>query len=370
MVIRAMPSWMMMAAVTLIVLVVIFGLIKLFSSERGQTLLKLLAAVPVIVLLLWLLGRVTLSHRVHTELPRRQAGSSPETDLALASAPDDATLELASEDADSTPAEISENAETDTGDASDKDAGDTAAAVSAEDPSKPADEADSAEEPSPPGSEEPSAEGAASAAEVPALAEPPASGPPWVGRADCKVGNTYQMSVSVGPYTTRAECDQKLPDRLQAAVDEYAAAYIGPEARGHVRLPLDYIRGEIVKEEWEQQRPHLMTPKGEIPETRKVMTTLHALLEFDQVVNARLEEEWDKVVVAQRIGGVGTLAGAVLLLLAGVYGYLRIDLATGGRYRGRLRLAAATAILVLIAAGLMWARWMALPVEIPFVDRF
>ncbi len=37
------------------------------------------------------------------------------------------------------------------------------------------------------------------------------------------------------------------------------------------------------------------------------------------------------------------------------YGYLKIDLATSGKYRGRLRLAAAAVILLLLLAGSAFA---------------
>ena len=44
---------------------------------------------------------------------------------------------------------------------------------------------------------------------------------------------------------------------------------------------------------------------------------------------------------------------AVLWLLAVMYGYLRVDLKTGGAYRGRLRFAAVLAILGPVAAALL-----------------
>ena len=47
----------------------------------------------------------------------------------------------------------------------------------------------------------------------------------------------------------------------------------------------------------------------------------------------------------------GSSAAAIgLALLTVAFGYLKIDLATGGAYRGRLRLAAATVILGLVVA--------------------
>lgn len=174
--------------------------------------------------------------------------------------------------------------------------------------------------------------------------------PDWVEAASSKVGAAYQMTVKVGPYETRVECDRDLPAHLQAAVDRYAAAYLGHDTDGKVRLPLDYLQGKTVKAEWEEPTKVLITPKEKPPEYVP-MILLHVLLEFDHEANARIQDQWDKVIVNDRLLGVGGLTAAVLLLLSAVYGYLKIDLATGGKYRGRLRLAAAGLILLVLVAG-------------------
>jgi len=197
--------------------------------------------------------------------------------------------------------------------------------------------------------------------EEPATAEQPAEDtvaeaedrPDWVGREPRKVGGAYQVCVTVGPCLNRLECDRELPDELHKAVNEYAAAYAGRRARGHVRLPLDYLLSEVVKEEWPEEKQVVITPNGQIPEKSVPMIQLHVLLEFDHAVNARIQEEWDKVVVAERLYRMGALAVIVLAVLFGAYAYLKIDLATGGAYRGRLRLAAAGVIVLLVLVALL-----------------
>ena len=204
---------------------------------------------------------------------------------------------------------------------------------------------------------------ALSAAVAPAE-EPDAAGesapagdlPDWVGAAPHKVKGVYRMPVEVGPFSTREECDQELPKTLQAAIDQYAATYLGPRARGQIRLPLDYVKSKIIKTECEQHKEVQISPEGQIPEQFVDMLHLHVLLEFDRAANARIEEEWGKVVVAERLYGVGALGVLVFVLLGSVWSYLRIDLATGGAYRGRLRLVAATLFLIAIVVGLMLVR--------------
>ena len=109
---------------------------------------------------------------------------------------------------------------------------------------------------------------------------------------------------------------------------------------GWTYSPLDYIEEHLVKEEWQQTKRFSVGP----------MIQLHVLLEFDREVNAHLTEEWNRAIVAERLAGVGALAVVGLLLLSTVYAYLRTDLASGGAYRGRLRLAAGAAILAVISA--------------------
>ena len=153
------------------------------------------------------------------------------------------------------------------------------------------------------------------------------------------------MPISVGPYSTRMECDEALPDKLREAVDDYVATSIGREARGAVRLPLAYIRDHLVKDRWEEWKEY-EPPLGR-------MAKLHVLVAFDREANARLKEEWNRVVVDRRLWGVGTAGAALFLLLSIAWTYLKIDLATAGSYRGRLRLGAGMAILALGFFGLI-----------------
>jgi hypothetical protein len=191
---------------------------------------------------------------------------------------------------------------------------------------------------------------------------PPDDRPEWVdwepGELH-KVGSACQMAISVGPYSSRLECDQKLPDELHAAMRKYTAARVGPAASARVRLPLEYLRSHVIRTEWEEQTQVLITPRGQIPEKYVRMTQLHVLLQFDHQVNTLIEQEWDNVVARERIAVAGVSTAVVLLLLGLVYAWLKIDLSTGGRYRGRLRLAAAALLVVMVVAGfaLMLVGW-------------
>ena len=45
--------------------------------------------------------------------------------------------------------------------------------------------------------------------------------PAWIDAAPQVVDGAYQTSITVGPYTTRGECDAKLPEALQESLDHY-----------------------------------------------------------------------------------------------------------------------------------------------------
>jgi len=292
---------LMVAVIVLIVLGAIVAIASLLSSEKGRTALKVLLIVPALAIVVGLLALV--GHRTRIE---RQARLAERVRLEQRLEAQKAKEALLREHTDET---------------SDRVATDAVAAA----------ESDEAE----------------------AEPAPAVHRPDWVEAEPRKVGGAYQMAIAVGPYSTRLECDRELPEELNRAIDEYVSVYIGPRACGHVRLPLQYIQDEIVKENWLEQKQVVISPKGQIPEKRVAMAQLHVLLEFDHAVNARIQEAWNTVVVRERLYGVGALTATLLVLLSTVYGYLRIDLATGGAYRGRLRLAAAAVILIAIVAGLV-----------------
>ena len=167
--------------------------------------------------------------------------------------------------------------------------------------------------------------------------------PAWVDAEPDRHGSDYHMPIALGPYTTRSECDRYLDGALTSAVQKYVATHVGPRASGRVRFSPDFLEERILKEQYEEWNDYSVGR----------MVTLHALLVFDRQMNTRLQEDWKRIVINERLWRVSALALPFLLLLSAVYAYLRIDLATAGSYRGRLRLAAGAVILTLIAAGFM-----------------
>ncbi len=158
--------------------------------------------------------------------------------------------------------------------------------------------------------------------------------PDWVGRDARRVDGAYEMTASVGPYATRLECERALPAELDAVVADYVERYLGGAFRDRVRLPLDYLRDRVIAEEWEEVRQTSVGP----------MLQLHVLLSFDSQVNTRLKAIRDQMIVGERLRVLALSIGSVLAAVATAFLYLKADLATGGAYRGWLRVGALTAL--------------------------
>ncbi len=178
-------------------------------------------------------------------------------------------------------------------------------------------------------------------------ASPDPDRPPWVDTLPQQIAGVYRMPTAVGPYATRGECERELPKELRAAMDEYVELYLGPKAVGRVMLPLSYVQENVVREDWLETRQVAVSPTKQIP-----MVRLHVLLEFDRGVNARLDEAWHRAVIHRKLWALGTAGTVLLMCLSAFWGYLRIDLATAGAYRRRLRFVAGLAAVGALVAGL------------------
>lgn len=167
------------------------------------------------------------------------------------------------------------------------------------------------------------------------------SPPGWVDQRPARVNGEYRLPIRVGPYTTPLECEQSMLSAVHQAVDEYAALYLGEEARGRVRLPRAFIEERLIRERWYENRPFLVTSTEQAE-----MTFLHVLLVFDGETNDYLKSLWRSAVRLYRVGVFAAAFAGVLWLLTVAWSYLKLDQISAGRYRGRLRAAAAIAVIL------------------------
>jgi len=183
--------------------------------------------------------------------------------------------------------------------------------------------------------------------------------PEWVDASPQRIdsGDVFQTSVAVGPFLTRHECTQALPDALQAAVATYIADYRGPKAASRVRLSSDYIRDKIVTEEFTETVD--LDPATRIilePDEAGPMVRLHVLLQFDRAAKSHIDQLWRRSVITGRLWLVGFAAVGVMLLLSVLFAVLKIDRATGGNARGRLALGVVGGMMLLAVTALIGLR--------------
>jgi hypothetical protein len=140
--------------------------------------------------------------------------------------------------------------------------------------------------------------------------------PAWIDTQPDRVGDAFQMAVSVGPYQTLVQCDKELPAAIRDAIQDYAEDYLDHRARG-VRLQLDNLESLPANLIAETYRETVTTSFGP-------MQQLHARLSFDHRASQWVREQVRDALVAQRLWYVGGGAAGVLAALAVLWAGLKL----------------------------------------------
>lgn len=179
----------------------------------------------------------------------------------------------------------------------------------------------------------------------------PPGRPDWVETASVRVGSVHSTAVNSGPFSLPIEAERELDQLLKAKTDEYIAEHLGSS------LAPSFVGYDIVRIKRELIKP-TNTYREQITVSVGPMHQSHALLEFSPEFRREIEHRWNQVKGTARLGQTGFVALGALLLLGTVFGYFRLDTATRGYYTGRLQFLAAAAILSVVGAGVVLARWV------------
>lgn len=176
--------------------------------------------------------------------------------------------------------------------------------------------------------------------------------PSWVDAEPNYEGDLHTVYVGTDPFRTVRDCENDLKLRLKRATDDYIAQHLGSRLAPTL---IDYSFDEIKK--------RLIRPGQRYDEVLTVgalgtMHELHVLLTFDSDFRDEIESAWRDIRAHNRLLQLGLGAGGLLTLLAVAFGYLRLDTATRGYYTGRLQFLSAAAILAVVTAGVVLARWL------------
>jgi hypothetical protein len=180
---------------------------------------------------------------------------------------------------------------------------------------------------------------ASAAPASPPIAPSDPAKPDWVDQPLHQEGSDVWVSVAVEPFETLVESEAALPEAVQNKAIVPYLEYFMPEGIGKVRLSPHVLKNLVVKR-WVEKRSIV---QGEVQ-------ILHALVQIDRSAKNEINEAYRQSLVTRRLWPLGMYFSAGFLLLAAVWGYLKIDLATGGARRGILRTAVSIVILSIAAA--------------------
>ncbi|HTM55835.1 MAG TPA: hypothetical protein VL175_17540 [Pirellulales bacterium] len=174
-----------------------------------------------------------------------------------------------------------------------------------------------------------------------------ASKPDWVDAPPRFENSIYSISASSGLFVSVPECQRELNARLKRDVDHYIEEYLGEGAAQLADVPLSYIKQHLEKAEFSEVV---------LSDSVGPMHQLHAQLAIDDNARNEFHRRWHDAMVTDRLWYTGAGAAMLLALLSTFYGYLKLDLRTGGAQKTRLQLAA-TLVALLVAASVFLVRW-------------
>jgi hypothetical protein len=179
----------------------------------------------------------------------------------------------------------------------------------------------------------------------------PPGRPYWVDGEPVREGRLHRTAVASGPHLRMLECRRALDRALRDATDEYIDWHLRrPNASTWVRYDVQYIKTNLLRPD--NVYHELLQPSV------GPMHQLHALLEFDEGFRQELDGRWEDFRATSRLLQIGLGSGLILAFVATLFAFFRVDTATRGYYTRRLQFAAAAAILAMIAAGALLAKWI------------
>jgi len=162
--------------------------------------------------------------------------------------------------------------------------------------------------------------------------------PDWARKGPVPDDKGILVSLSSQRFATLDEAQQQVTRLAVGYVKNFYASE--HPARGEWNVPVSVIDQYAVNTIVGQQ----------IEKDFGKMYLVHLRLNLNDRLRGSLQETWRGQIVTQRLWMLGGGVGLMTLLLGTTAGYFRLDNLTGGKYRGRLKLAA---VSLVSAAGLV-----------------
>jgi hypothetical protein len=173
--------------------------------------------------------------------------------------------------------------------------------------------------------------------------------PDWVDEVPRVASNgDYLTHAKSGYFTTVEESQRGLEADIVRVVQAYLSTYLRDDNLAQ-RISIQPAWIECMKRGPIYQEHRDVT----VVSTSHAMIQLHQQLVIDDAARAEFKASGESLLRASRLWYLGCGALLVLALVGTLFSYLKLDLMTGGTYRGRLQLAATAAILVAAVAALI-----------------
>lgn len=174
--------------------------------------------------------------------------------------------------------------------------------------------------------------------------------PDWAAETERMDGIEWNHTrvLASQPWATIDEAEAELARRTTQELAAYLR-HTTPEASSFT-IPLSLVEDTGIV-----ARRCLVTESMQIGEFSEPIHRVYWELEYDPEVSHVLTASWREQVVERRLIWLGGGVGALTVLLGSLGVYSRLNEATGGRYRGRLRVAAGAVCLAVGLAATMLA---------------
>jgi hypothetical protein len=188
--------------------------------------------------------------------------------------------------------------------------------------------------------------------------------PKWVGAEPVLTGEVQSIPVCSGPFEQVHEARRALDEQLRKAVDEYIDDYFHEtcgarlQASQFIKYDLNYIKSHLIGSD-KTYHEVVQVSFGPMHQMHAQVTLDAAFRKDLEARRADLEREWRKMVAAHRVLGTGLGFGVLLGILSLICGYFKLDTFTRGYYSRRLQVLTGGAILGVVVAGAVLARWIA-----------
>ena len=171
--------------------------------------------------------------------------------------------------------------------------------------------------------------------------------PEWVGQPEVVSDERKLVSLSSQQYATVEEAEREVLREAEVRIQkDFEKTY---PYKGSWVFPEEFVEKHYLSE------PYVEKTTGNTENATFEMVRVHRRLTLSSAAHKKLYPVWREQIVERRLWTLGSLLGVFTLILGATATYLRLDAATSGAYRLRLKLAT---VALIVAGGMGVAKML------------